>query len=335
MLCKHVGETGQKKLGESRVTLIGCGGLGTVLADTLVRAGVGFLRIVDRDCVELNNLQRQVLFGEAEVAMGAPKAVAAAERLARINSRVTVEPIVANAEPGNVESFAVGSNLILDATDNFEIRFLINDVAVKHRIPWVYGGCVAADGMVMPIVPHQTPCLRCVWPEAPPVGANPTCDTVGILAPVVHVVASLQAVEAIKILTGQGEAVSSGFLQVNVWTGQFNQFHLRGVREAGDCPCCKQGRFEYLTGERTGEVDTLCGRGAVQISPPSPANVDFAAVAARVGPLAKEAPRIDRYLLRFAVEEYEITLFRDGRAVIKGTADPDKARSVYARYIGS
>jgi adenylyltransferase/sulfurtransferase len=335
ILCEHVGEAGQKKLGGSRVTLIGCGGLGTVLADTLVRAGVGFLRIIDRDYVELNNLQRQVLFSEEDAAEGTPKAIAAATQLAKINSRAVVEPIVAHVDPDNIESFTVGANIILDATDNFEIRFLINDAAVKQGIPWVYGACVGADGMVMPVIPRKTPCLRCVWGEVPPAGISPTCDTVGILAPVVHVVASLQAVDALKILTGRIDAVDGGLLQVNLWTGQFNRYDLQSAMDAGDCPCCKLGRFEYLSGDRTGRADALCGRGAVQISPSTHGNVDFAAIAARVGPLAKERPRINRYLLRFAVEDHEITLFRDGRAIIKGTDDLMVARSVYARYIGT
>jgi len=334
-LCEQIGEAGQRKLAESRVTLIGCGGLGTVLADTLVRAGVGFIRILDRDFVESNNLQRQILFDEEDVADGTPKAIAAAARLARINSRVTIEPVVVHVEPDNIESFVGGANVILDATDNFEVRFLINDAAVKHGIPWIYGACVGTDGMVMPIIPHQTPCLRCVWDEVPPAGTSPTCDTVGILAPVVHVVASLQAVEALKVLTGQTDAVSRGLVQFNAWTGLFNRFDLQDALDTGDCPCCKQGSFEYLSGDRTGRADSLCGRGAVQISPSTHGSIDFAAIAARVGSMAKESPRINRYLLRFAIGDHEITLFRDGRAIIKGTNDLNVARSVYARYIGT
>jgi molybdopterin-synthase adenylyltransferase len=335
ILFEHIGEAGQRKLQSSRVTLIGCGALGTVLADTLVRAGVGFLRIIDRDVVELNNLQRQVLFGEDEAAEGTPKAVAAATRLAGINSEVTVEPIVADADPANIESFARSAHLLLDGTDNLETRFLMNDVAVKHRIPWVYGACVGADGLVMPIVPALTPCLRCIWDQPPSPGVALTCDTAGILAPVVHIVASLQVVEALKILTGQIDSLHRRLVQVNAWTGQFNQFDLQSAYDAGDCPCCRGGRYDYLAGGRTGRVTTICGREAVQIGAPPGASIDFEAIAAKVAPVAKSPPQFNRYLLRFEVDTYQITLFRDGRAIIAGTTGPNEARSIYARYVGT
>jgi adenylyltransferase/sulfurtransferase len=335
MLYSNMGGAAQRKLLSSRVTLIGCGGLGTVLADTLVRAGVGFLRVVDRDYVELNNLQRQVLFGEAEAHEGLPKAMAAARSLARINSAVAVEPVVADVHAGNVESFASGADLLLDGTDNFEARFLINDVAVKHRIPWVYGACVGADGMVMPVVPGQTPCLRCVWEQPPPVGASLTCDTVGILASVVHVVASLQAVEALKILTGQIEALNRRLVQVNLWTGQFTQFDLQAAFDSRECPCCHGGRYDFLAAPQPGGATLLCGRRTVQISPPGEMEVDLDEIAARVARVAKSSPQINRYLLRFEVDNCQVTVFRDGRAIVKGTADLGEARSIYARYIGS
>lgn len=335
MLFAEIGREGQEKLAGSRVLLVGCGALGTVLADTLVRAGVGFLRIVDRDYVELNNLQRQILFNEQDVTEGSPKAIAAAERLAAINSTVKVEPVVADAHSGNIEGFAEGMHLLLDGTDNFETRFLINDVAVKQGIPWVYGACVGSIGMVMPILPGVTPCLRCVWGEPPPPGISPTCDTAGVLAPVIHIVASLQSVEAMKILTGQTDLVRRKLVQVDVWAGKFDAFDMSGAREGGDCPCCKGGRFDFLASGVAGRTASLCGRDAVQIAASGDAEMDFEQVARRLTPVAKSPPAFNRYLLRFKVDDYEITLFRDGRAIIKGTSDIDEGRTVYARYIGS
>ena len=329
------GEASQRRLMASRVTLIGCGALGTVLADTLVRAGIGFLRIVDRDYVELNNVQRQVLFTEEDAAEAAPKAVAAASRLACINSTVTIEPVIADACAGNIESLADGAGLLLDGTDNFETRFLINDVAVKRGIPWVYGACVGSEGMVMPILPRVTPCLRCIWDQPQPPGMSPTCDTAGVLAPIVHIVASLQAVEAMKILAGQLDAVSRRLVQINAWTGQFDEFDMQNALETGDCPCCKRGRYEYLSGAQTGRTASLCGRNAVQIAGRPDTSVDFAQIAAKIGPAAKSGVQFNRYLLRFEADGCLITLFADGRAIIKGTSESEHARTIYARYIGA
>ena len=335
ILYDRIGEAGQEKLRASRVALIGCGALGTVLANTLVRGGVGFLRIIDRDYVELNNLQRQVLFDENDVADGTPKAVAAAQRLARINSDVTIEPVVADANNGNIESFVESAQLILDGTDNFETRYLINDVAVKHGIPWVYGACVGAEGMVMPIIPGETPCLRCIFDEPPPPGTGQTCDTAGVLGPIVQIVASLQAIEALKILTGQTEALNRCLMQIDAWSGEFHPFDMQRAFDDGQCPCCKGGVYAYLSGEQTGRTVSLCGRDAVQVRPSSDRRVDLKAIAAKVAPVAKSPPKSNRYLLRFDVDHYQITLFEDGRAIIKGTNKPEEGRSVYAKYIGA
>jgi molybdopterin-synthase adenylyltransferase len=332
---EHIREAGQEKLRTARVTLIGCGALGTVIANTLARAGVGFLRIVDRDFVELNNLQRQVLFDESDVTNGTPKAVAAANKLAVINSEISIEPVVADANAGNIEQLCEGAHLILDGTDNFETRYLINDVAVKHKIPWVYGACVSAEGMVMPILPGVTPCLRCIFDEPPPPGTSPTCDTAGVLSPIVNIVASLQSMEAMKILMGRTEALHRKLVQINVWTGEFTAFDMQGALDAGDCVCCKQHRYDYLSGEQTGRTVSLCGRGAVQVRPSSDIRIVLEDVAARVAPAAKNPPRVNRYLLRFEVDKYDITLFRDGRAIIKGAVEAEEGRTVYARYIGN
>ena len=335
VIYEHMGTDAQRRLLASRVALIGCGALGSVIADTLVRAGVGFLRIVDRDYVELNNLQRQVLFNEADVAEAAPKAVAAADRLAAINSGVVVDPVVADVHSANIEDLVGTCDLLLDGTDNFEIRFLMNDVAVKHGIPWVYGACVGAEGMVMPILPGETACLRCVWDRPPAPGLNPTCDTAGVLAPIVHIVAGLQAAAAIRILTGNTESLNRRLVQINAWTGEFHSFDMQSARDQGDCPCCKGGRFEHLAGRHAGRAAVLCGRDAVQVTPGPDTTLDFSKIAPRIARVAKSAPQINRYLMRFEVDDYQITLFRDGRAIIKGTVEPDEARSVYAKYLGT
>lgn len=248
ILFDRIGEAGQRRLGEARVTLIGCGGLGSVLANTLVRAGVGFLRIVDRDFIELDNLQRQVLFDEQDVAADLPKAEAAARKLRVINSTVAVEPVVADFNPANAEALCRDTQLILDGTDNLETRFLINDVAVKLERPWVYGACIAAEGLVMPIVPHDTPCLRCVWEDAPLPGVLPTSGTVGVLGPVANIVASLQAVEAFKLLLGRRDELSRNLVTIDVWSGRVRRLNVQPAYEDGDCRCCKQGHFDYLAG---------------------------------------------------------------------------------------
>lgn len=335
IIYEHIGRAGQERLGAGKVTLIGCGALGTVIANTLARAGVGFLRIVDRDFVELNNLQRQVLFDEADVAAGVPKAVAAANKLATVNSEITVEPVIADADAGNIEQLCDGANVILDGTDNFETRYLINDVAVKQSTPWVYGACVSAEGMVMPVIPGQTPCLRCIFDEPPPPGTSPTCDTAGVLSPIVNLVASLQSMEAIKILLGRTDALNRKLVQLNAWTGEVSAFDMQGARDSGDCVCCKQRRFDYLSAGRTGRTVSLCGRDAVQVRPASDIQIVLNDVAARVAAVAKSEPKLNRYLLRFEVDRYDITLFRDGRAIIKGASDTDEGRSVYSKYIGN
>ncbi len=334
VIFEHLGEQAQRRLLAARVTLIGCGALGTVLADMLVRAGIGYFRIVDRDCVELSNLQRQILFTEKDAANGVPKAVAAAKRLAEINADVAIDPVVIDANSANVESLAESTQLLLDGTDNFETRFLINDVAVKRCLPWIYGACVGAEGMVLPILPGITPCLKCIW-EQPPPGVGPTCDTAGVIAPIVHIVAALQAVAAIQILTGNTTELNRKLVRINSWTGSFDQFDLQSARDEGDCPCCRHGEFAHLAGQYDARTAVLCERDAVQIRAGTDMGVDFEQIAARITPIAKSPPTLNRYLLRFDVDRYQVTLFRDGRAIIKGTSEPDEARSVYAKYIGT
>ena len=352
MLFAPIGVDGQRRLRQASVTLVGCGALGSVLANTLVRAGVGSLRIIDRDFIETNNLQRQTLFDEHDIAQNLPKAEAAARKLRKINSAVEVEGIVADVNPGNAEGYCRDADLILDGTDNLETRFLVNDVAVKHDIPWVYGACIAAEGLVLPIVPHRTPCLRCIWDEPPPPGMTPTCDTVGVLAAAVNIVASLQVTAAMKIVMGidaaaratplpsregpgEGQA-GACLLAIDAWEGRLRSINVQGALDEGDCPCCKHGRYDYLAGGKVAATTALCGRDAVQILPAADTVVNFRAIAERLP--SRSNAKHNEFMLKFKVTVgnalYNITLFNDGRAIIQGTSDPSVARSVLAKYVG-
>jgi molybdopterin-synthase adenylyltransferase len=327
-----LGEAGQRRLAGAKALLCGCGALGSAIANTLVRAGVGSLRIVDRDFVELSNLQRQVLFDEADARAGLPKAVAAAEKLRQINSTVSVEPIVADIDPSNLEQFCDGVELILDGTDNFETRFLLNDVAVKRGLPWVYGGCIGAEGQAMIILPGETACLRCLMPECPAPGSTPTCDTAGILGPVVSLIAAIQAAEAIKILSGNRAAISRNLTVVDLWQNQVRQIDVRRLRDQSDCPTCKHGEYSWLFGRSGSRTAVLCGRNAVQLSRPG-ASISLDQLAeklAGVGELVR-----NQFLVRLKVEGYELTIFPDARAIISGTDDVVTARAIYAKYVGT
>ena len=265
-----IGESGQKKLLESRVIICGCGALGSVIANTLARAGVGFIRIVDRDFLELNNLQRQVLYDESDVASGLPKAIAAANRLRSINSQIDIEPIVTDVNFTNVEELCSDVDLILDGTDNFEIRFLLNDVSQKLMIPWVYGGCIGADGQTMTIIPGQSPCLACLMSDGPPPpGTTPTCDSAGILSPIINIIASLESNEAIKILSGNTNHVSKVLSVFEIWDNRMRQLNLESLLGAERrCKVCVEKNFEWLSGKRGSQSAVLCGRNSVQLSFP-------------------------------------------------------------------
>ena len=332
ILFEPLGEQGQRRLGGSRVTLIGCGALGSVLADTLVRAGVGFLRIVDRDFLELNNLQRQVLFDEQDVADQLPKAEAARRKLNKINSEVTVEGLIDDANNANIEALIQGADLILDGTDNFETRYLINEVSAKHKIPWIYGACVAATGLTIPVIPGRTPCLKCLFEQAPPPEMNPTCDTVGVLGPLVGIVAGLQAAEALKILSGNLDAVTRKLTSIDIWTGRIIQMNVNSAVD--DCACCKRGVYEYLDGAVGQQAAVLCGRDAVQINQARRGKLDLAALAEKLADVVDEPAKVNDFLLQARLDGCEITVFPTGRAIIKGTKDIGRARSLYAKYIG-
>lgn len=328
-----LGVEGQRRLLESQALIVGCGALGTVVANTLARAGVGRLRIVDRDFVELSNLQRQVLFDEDDAAAAMPKAVVAAEKLRRVNSQIEIEPIVADVDHANIEALCRGVQVILDATDNFEIRFLINDAALKWDIPWVYGGCLGAEGQTMTIVPGVTPCLRCLMSESPPPGTTPTCDTAGILAPIIGVIASMESLEAIKILSGRADAISRTLNIIELWDNRLRQVNVSGLRDAVDCPACQRREFPWLDGQRGSQSAVLCGRNAVQLSHPGGGGLSLEALAhkwASVGHVMRNA-----YLVRLTVDGYVLTLFADGRAIIGGTNEVAVARTVFARYVGN
>ena len=335
MLFEPIGVEGQRKLSEARVALIGCGALGTVLANTLVRGGVGFLRICVRDYIEKDNLQRQILFDESDIEAGLPKAQAAAQKLRRMNSEVTVEPVVTDVNHTNIESLTDGAAVILDGTDNFETRFLINDLAVSTGRPWIYGAVIGATGLCMTIIPGETPCLRCVFEEAPPPELNPTCDTAGVLAPVVSIIASLQAVEAIKLLIGRFDEINRHLVHIDAWTGRFVNMKVHSTSRGNDCPCCGKRHFAYLSGELASATTTLCGRNAVQVRLAKSDGVSFPLIADKLKRAAVTDVSFNDFLLRATIDECEFTLFHDGRAIIKGTSDPDRARTLYAKYVGS
>jgi adenylyltransferase/sulfurtransferase len=327
-----IGAEGQRKLLASRALVVGCGALGSVIANTLARAGVGKLRIVDRDFLELNNLQRQVLYDEADVAAGLPKAIAAANRLAKINSEIEIESIVADVDHTNIQRLLEGVDCLVDGTDNFETRFLLNDAAVKLTVPWVYGGCLAAEGQTLTILPGLTPCLRCLMPDPPPPGTSPTCDSAGILGTIIGVIASIEANEALKILSGHAESINRTWTVLDLWENTLRQIKLDAARTP-DCPCCGRREFPWLAGERGGHTAVLCGRNAVQLSFPGREAVSLDHLAEKLSAVGQVTK--NKYLVRAAIGDYQVTVFPDGRAVIGGTEDIAEARSVYAKYVGS
>jgi adenylyltransferase/sulfurtransferase len=332
-----VGKAGQERIMASRVTLCGVGALGTVLANTLVRAGVGRVRVIDRDFVEPSNLQRQVLFDESDVTENLPKAEAATVKLRQINSTVTVEPVVADINRTNVEEFCKDADLILDGTDNFEVRYLMNDVAVKLNKPWVYGGAVGTQGMSMTILPGETPCLRCVFEASPGPGEVGTCETAGVLGPAVGIIASFQAAEALKILAGKTDHINRELFMLDLWDNTSRRVKIAPLAgRKGTCPCCALKTFDWLEGEQGTQTTTLCGRNAVQVTPRAGTKLDFGQLAANLK--GSGTVTANKFLLKAVLtdagEGYEVTLFPDGRAIIKGTDDPDRARTLYAKYVG-
>jgi adenylyltransferase/sulfurtransferase len=327
-LFREIGREGQKKLSQVRVALVGCGATGSALASLLARAGVGTLRIVDRDYVEATNLQRQTLFDEADARESVPKAVAAARQIQRFNSEIAVEPHVADLTPANVEALLGGVDLILDGTDNFETRYLMNDYAVKNDVAWIYAAAVGSNGVTMNILPGETACLACVFPD-PPRGTVETCETSGILNSAVNLVASIAATEALKLLVGRRDSLRRTLLSWDVWRNDHAE--VSAMRPRVDCRVCGERDFIHLAGASRPHI-TLCGRNSVQIHERQ-RPVDFAELSARLRPLG--SVRHNEFVLKFWREPYEMTLFPDGRAIIKGTTDTAMARSFYARFVGT
>ncbi len=346
MLLRDFGESGQEKLGDASVLVVGCGALGCGVMDLLARAGVGTIRLVDRDVVQETNLQRQVLYCQADADASRPKAIAAAERLLAVNPHIEVEPVVADFHADNAEDITAGMSLLVDGLDNFDTRYLLNDLAVKHGLPYIYAGAVGTGGMVMPILPRQggqgqaiqwredaaTPCLRCVFPEPPPPGSTPTCDTAGVLGPTIAAVTAHQAAIALSLLIGRIDGFDRSMHSIDPWTGEDRQMRTGVPRE--DCSCCHDRIFEWLDGSRGTGTESLCGRDTVQLLPAGHDLLDMEDLAARLSPHGtilhdEHALRVD-----LANEDVRITIFPDGRALV-GVSDPIQARTLYDRFIGS
>jgi len=352
MLLPGFGDDGQRRLGDSTALILGCGALGSVAVDLLARAGVGHLVVVDRDFVELTNLQRQVLFDEEDVAAGLPKAEAAKRKVARINSSIRVTAVVDDINHTNIARLAEGADVLVDGLDNLETRYLANDLAVKNGMPFVYGAAVGTIGMAFTVLPQATgsvpwqapegggatPCFRCLFEEAPPPGTTATCDTAGVIGSATGIVAGFQVTQVLKILTGNFARVSRSLLNLDLWSNELLQLDVTNAREQGDCPCCKHRRFEYLEGRAGSSSTTLCGRNAVQLRHRQDASgLDLDAVAARLRAVADVS--VNEFMLRAHITDsdkaFDVTLFPDGRAIVKGTDDAHVARGIYAKYVGT
>jgi molybdopterin-synthase adenylyltransferase len=328
VLFRGIGAEGQLRLAEARVVVVGCGATGSALASLLARAGVGTIRIVDRDYVELSNLQRQSLFDEADAAESLPKAIAAAKKILAFNSKIVVEPRVADLTPANIEELFAGMQLILDGTDNFETRYLINDFAVKTSLPWIYTAAVGSYGVTLNVLPGQTACLSCIFPDSPR-GALETCETSGILNSTVNLAASIAATEALKLLVGAEDRMRRTLLSFDLWSNE--RAEVAAEQPRAGCRACGERQFVHLAGEGRPHI-TLCGRNSVQIHERQ-RPVDLLEMTERLKPHG--TVRHNDFVLKFWREPFEMTLFPDGRAIIKGTTDTAVARSLYARYVGN
>ena len=331
ILFNGIGKEGQQLLRDSRVALIGCGALGTAHAEALARAGVGRLRIIDRDFVEASNLQRQTMFTERDAADRLPKAIAATNHIREINSEIQPEPEILDVNHTNIERLIKDCDVVMDGTDNFATRYLINDACVKLGISWIYGAAVGSYGVTMTIRPHQSACLRCIFEEAPPAASAATCDTAGVIMPIISIVAAVQVSEALKLLTGQVSELHNSLMQFDVWRNEWRKIKPGGP--VPDCPTCGLGDFQTLNATASEFAAVLCGRDAVQISPTMPAQINFSKLAERLR--AAGEVKFNDYLLRFRTGDYELTIFQDARSIIRGTSEITIARSLYAKYIGN
>lgn len=331
ILFAGIGSEGQARLKASRVLIAGCGALGSAHAESLARAGVGRLRLVDRDFVEFSNLQRQTMFTETDAAERLPKAIACAQHLQQVNSAVELEPHIADLNHANVEGLLENCDLVLDGTDNFATRYLINDACVKHGVNWIYGAAVGSYGVSMTIRPGETPCLRCIFPEAPAAASAPTCDTAGVIMPIINMVAAIQVAEALKLLSGAVTDLHNSLVQFDVWKNEARRIAL--AQPAENCPACALRKFDTLAPDNREFAAVLCGRHAVQISPAKPAQVNLSDLGKRLS--AAGEVKGNEYLLRFRTGEFELTIFQDARSIIRGTDDITTARSLYAKFIGN
>ena len=325
ILLKEIGEEGQIKLSKSSVIIVGCGALGTTIANNLVRAGIGEIKIVDRDIVEMSNIQRQSLFDEEDI--GSPKAWVAGKKLQKVNSKIKLEAIVEDMNNTNIEEVIEGTDLVIDGTDNMETRFLINDACIKHNIPWVYGGAIGTHGMSMNIIPNDTPCFRCVFPNLPNAGALPTCDTAGVLNTIPPIIASIESTEALKILLGK--TINNKLLTYDVWTHDFQSIK---IKKNNECECCVKRNFEFLNAKKKTQIVSLCGENAVQITPAKTMILSFEHLAQKLRKSGKV--EVTEIILKFIVDSYQINIFESGRAIVYGTKDEKIAKSLYAKYVG-
>lgn len=327
-----IGTTGQRILREKTAVLVGCGALGCTSANLLVRSGIKCIKIVDRDYIEESNLQRQSLFDEDDISKNLPKAIAAQKKLQKVDSHTQIEAVVTDLNPSNAETILKDADIVIDGTDNFETRFLINDYCVKEGIPWIYGACIGSVGLTMNIVPSKTPCLRCVLDTLPPFGTTETCDTAGIIAPIASMIASIQAAEALKILTGSYDALSKGLVKIDLWRNEIKRLHTENIWEKSDCITCKQHRYEFLFRDVYSMTTSLCGRNAVQVLHSNGSKLDLETLAERLGKAGEVS--FNTFLLRMKIDKYELTIFPDGRSIITGTNDAAVAKGLYAKYIG-
>ena len=325
ILLKEIGEEGQIKLSKSFVIIIGCGALGTTIANNLVRAGVGQIKIIDRDIVEMSNIQRQNLFDERDI--GLPKAWTAVKRLQKVNSKIKINPVVEDLNNTNIEDIIEGADLIIDGTDNMETRFLINDACIKHKIPWIYGGAIGTHGMSMNIIPNDTPCFRCVFPNLPDAGALPTCDTAGVLNTIPPIIASIESTEALKLLLGK--TINNKLLIYDVWTHDFQSIK---IKKNNECECCVKRNFEFLNAKKKTRIVSLCGGNAVQITPAKTMILSFEHLAQKLRKSGKV--EVTEIILKFNVDSYQLNIFKSGRAIVYGTNDEKTAKSLYAKYVG-
>ncbi len=332
ILFQHIGEDRQKLLMGRAAVVIGCGALGTVSSSYLARAGIGRLKIVDRDYIEESNLQRQILFDENDISENIPKAIAAQRKLQKINTKIEIEGVVTDIDYSNIEELTVGADVIIDGTDNFETRFLINDFCVKNSVPWIYGACIGSGGLVMNIIPSETPCLRCVFEIMPQIGSFPTCDTAGVIGPIAGIVASIQTTEAIKILTEDHGSINKTLIDIDVWDTKFRQIDISELKNTNNCPTCKSHNYKFLEAEDGVMTTFLCGKNAVQVMSRNTGNIDLEQLEQKLVSINNVSR--NAFMLKFRVNDHEFTVFPDGRAIITGTADSSTAKNLYSKYLG-